>query len=306
VHAPVCGIERKSNCFGALTGSAALCRGPGLPECPGISQGFVGTEAATQASTVPIHLFHPRSNDMKKITLALLSLSAIAAALPAYAEEAAAPADPLSFNVGVFTDYRYRGISQTRLKPALQGGIDYADPSGFYIGTWASTIKWIKDGGGDSQVEIDLYGGYKTEVAKGLTLDVGVLQYFYPSNKLSPSANTFEIYGAVSFGPVTAKYSVSTGNVFGFPNSKRSGYLDVSGNFDLGDGMTLTPHIGHQQVKGNSFVSYTDYSLTLAKDFSGLVLSGAIVGTDAKKDAYVGKGKDLSKTSLVVGLKKTF
>src|ERR1700741_5157165 len=106
----------------------------------------------------------------------LVSLLALAAVVPAFAEEAAAPADPLSFNVGAVSEYRYGGISQSRLKPALQGGIDYAAANGFYVGTWASTIKWIKDiPGGDADVEIDLYGGYKTEVSKGLTLDVGGL-----------------------------------------------------------------------------------------------------------------------------------
>jgi len=238
-----------------------------------------------------------------KLSPSLIALALTAVALPAFADEPAP--DPLSFNVGVVSEYRYRGISQSRLKPALQGGIDYADPSGFYVGTWASTIKWIKDAGGDGQVEIDLYGGYKTEVSKGLTLDVGVLQYAYPSNKLHPSANTFELYGALSFGPVTAKYSHSATNLFGFADSKNSGYFDVTANFDLGDGMTLSPHVGHQTVKHNSAASYTDYSLTLAKDFSGLVVSGAVIGTDAK--GYLSpNGKDLGKTMLVVGLKKTF
>lgn len=248
----------------------------------------------------------------------LVSLLVLAAAVPAFAEEAAAPADPLSFNVGAVSEYRYRGISQTRLKPALQGGIDYAAPSGFYVGTWASTIKWIKDipgGGGD--VEIDLYGGYKTEVAKGLTLDVGGLYYLYPSNKLKnvagfASANTFEVYGALTYGPVTAKYSHSTTNLFGNVNSKNSGYFDVTANFDLADvgiqGITLSPHVGHQTIKHLAVGSYTDYSLTLAKDFSGLVLSGAVVGTDADKTFYASpaNGKFLGKTTLVVGLKKTF
>ena len=238
-----------------------------------------------------------------KLSPSLLVLALSAAALPAFADEPAP--DPLSFNIGAVSEYRYRGISQSRLKPALQGGIDYAAPNGFYVGTWASTIKWIKDAGGDGQVEIDLYGGYKTEVAKGLTLDVGVLQYAYPSNKLHPSANTFEIYGAATFGPVTAKYSHSTTNLFGFADSKNSGYFDVSANFDLGDGMSLTPHVGHQTVKHNSGASYTDYSLTFAKDFSGLVLSAAAIGTDSK--GYIGpNGKDLGKTMLVVGIKKTF
>ncbi|PTT92530.1 hypothetical protein DBR42_01795 [Pelomonas sp. HMWF004] len=245
-----------------------------------------------------------------KLFPSLLALALSAAALPAFADE---PVDPLSFNASVVSEYRYRGISQSRLKPALQGGLDYAAPSGFYVGAWASTIKWIKDAGGDSQVEVDLYGGYKTEVAKGLTLDVGGLYYLYPSNKLKDipglaNANTFEVYGALTFGPVTAKYSHSTTNLFGNADSKNSSYFDLTANLDLGDGMTLTPHIGHQTVKHLSVASYTDYSLTLAKDFSGVVVSGAIIGTDADKTFYVSpaNGKFLGKTMLVVGLKKSF
>jgi uncharacterized protein (TIGR02001 family) len=238
----------------------------------------------------------------------IVSLLVLSAAIPAFADEPAPAADPLSFNVGVISEYRYRGISQSRLKPALQGGIDYAAANGFYVGGWASTIKWVKDAGGDGDVEIDLYGGYKTEIAKGLTLDVGVLQYVYPSNKLKPSADTFELYGALNFGPVTAKYSHSTTNLFGYADSKNSGYLDVTANFDLGDGFSLAPHVGHQTVRHLAVASYTDYSLTLAKDFSGLVLSGALVGTDANKTTYASpvNGKFLGKTTLVVGLKKTF
>ena len=113
-----------------------------------------------------------------------------------------------SFNIGAVTDYRYRGISQTRTKPAPQGGFDYSN-GGFYIGTWASTIKWIKDFGGDANVEIDVYGGYKGEIAKDFSYDVGVLTYQYPSNKMKPiggaNANTTEIYGALTFGPATLK-----------------------------------------------------------------------------------------------------
>ncbi|MBL8276181.1 MAG: hypothetical protein JNL93_05750 [Pelomonas sp.] len=230
---------------------------------------------------------------------------ALTLALPAFADDAASP---LSFNLGAVSDYRYRGISQTRLNPALQGGVDYAGPNGFYAGTWASTIQWIKDAGGDAAAEVDVYGGYKAEIAQGLTLDVGLLQYVYPSNQLNPSANTLEGYAALSFGPVTAKYSRSATNLFGFADSKGSGYFDITASVDLGDGLTLTPHVGHQTVKRNAAASYTDYALTLAKDFSGLVVSGAIVGTDANRTAYASpvNGKFMGKTMLVVGLKKTF
>ena len=89
------------------------------------------------------------------IALALGSVSGLAQA------QAAAPESTLSYNVGVTTDYRYRGISQSRLQPALQGGVDYADKSGFYVGAWASTIKFIKDSGAaKGNVELDLYGGF--------------------------------------------------------------------------------------------------------------------------------------------------
>lgn len=239
---------------------------------------------------------------MKHTLVALLgALTVSAMPTMVHAEDAASP---LTFNVSVTTDYRYRGISQTRLKPALQGGADYDFGNGFYIGTWASTIKWIKDGGGDGEVEIDFYGGYKTELSKGLMLDMGVLTYAYPSNKLSPSANTTELYGALSFGVVTAKYSHSTSNLFGFPDSKQSGYLDLSAALDLGDGFTLTPHVGHQSVKHNSAASYTDYALTLNKDYAGFTFGLAAIGTST--DSYFGAGKNLGKNGLVLSVKKAF
>lgn len=231
----------------------------------------------------------------------LVSVLALTLSLPALA-------DDVTFNVGAVSDYRYRGISQTRLKPALQGGLDYAAPNGFYAGAWTSTIKWIKDAGGDSQVEIDVYGGYKAEVAPGLTLDVGLLQYVYPSHKLAVSPDTLEVYGALTFGPVTAKYSHGTTNLFGFAGSKGSGYLDVTASFDLGNGFTLAPHVGHQTVRRNAAASYTDYALTLTKDVAGVLLSAGVAGTDADKSAYTSAvgSKFLGKTALVVGLRKTF
>ena len=244
---------------------------------------------------------------MKKILLTLAAALTVTA-LPSvsFAEDS-----PLSFNLGAFTDYRYRGISQTRLKPAIQGGVDYALPAGFYVGAWASNIKWIKDiPGGDAGVEIDLYGGYKGEIQKDLAYDIGVLTYQYPSNNLNPSANTTELYGALTFGPATLKYSHSVTNLFGFTDSKNSGYLDLSATFDV-SGFSVTPHLGYQKVAKNSNASYTDYSLTVSKDLSGFVLSAALIGTDTKtiagKPAYPSpSGKDLGKAGLVLGVKKTF
>jgi uncharacterized protein (TIGR02001 family) len=236
----------------------------------------------------------------KKMVLAALALSGAAFAQT----KAPEPDYTLSYNVGLVTDYRYRGISQSRLKPALQGGVDYVRKSGLYVGTWASTIKWIKDAGGDAPVELDIYGGYKGE-AGPIGYDVGVLRYQYPNHSLPLSPNTTEIYAAGTFGPATLKYSHAVTNLFGFADSKRSGYLDASANFDLGSGWSVTPHAGHQKVRNNSAFSYTDYSVTVGKDLgNGFSASAAVVGTDADRALYVTpSGKFTGKTALVLGVK---
>jgi uncharacterized protein (TIGR02001 family) len=246
-----------------------------------------------------------------------LAAAALACALPA-----AAFAD-LAFNVGAVSDYRYRGISQTRLKPAVQGGIDWSHSSGFYLGTWASTIKWIDDAYGDAKVEVDLYGGYKGEIVKDLAFDVGLLQYLYPNARTTQwdaaykNPNTTEVYGALTFGPATAKLSYATTNLFGnydFANgrdTKGSWYLDLSATFDVGGGVMLTPHVGRQKVRNLDVASYTDYALTISKDFNGLVPSIAFVGTNADKGFYVPGGaanssKFMGKRGVVVGVKYNF
>lgn len=248
--------------------------------------------------------------------LACLLASSLASAQTAASQPAAPVPDyTLSYNVGAVTDYRYRGISQSRLDPALQAGVDFAHKSGFYLGAWASTIHWVKDAGGKSDFELDLYGGYKGEIAKDLSYDVGYLRYEYVDNKLGAvagfaDANTDELYGALTYGPVTAKYSHSVSNLFGFVDSKNSGYLDLSASFDVAKGLSLAPHIGHQKVagSGNGAASYTDYSLAANYDFgNGLVANATVVGTNASKTLYVTPaGKFTGKTGLLLGLKYSF
>lgn len=257
---------------------------------------------------------------IKNVLLASLVMTGLVnvakAADPAPAPE---PESTLSFNLGVVSEYRYRGISQSAKKPAVQGGFDYADKSGAYIGAWASSITWIKDsdpkGSAKGPVEIDVYGGYKGALSDDISFDIGGLQYWYATNNLATvpglvNANTFEIYGALSFGALTAKLSNSTGNLFGAPNSKNSRYLDLSYTFDLGDGLTVVPHLGDQYVANNP-ASYSDYSIAINKDMDGTVLSATVLGTNFKTrhGDYVlpGSGtKELSGAALVLGLKKNF
>jgi len=252
-----------------------------------------------------------------------LLLAVMATSSAAFAQTApAAPESAIAYNVGVVSEYRYRGLAQTKGDPALQGGVDYTGANGFYAGAWASTIKWIKDSGtttaGESTkgpVELDLYAGYKFEAA-GLGFDVGYLRYEYLNNTLSNSktnkmqnANTDEVYGAATYGVTTLKYSRAFSNLFGAPDSKGSTYWDLSATFDLGNGYSFVPHAGHQKVVNNA-TSYTDIALTLNKDLGdGLAASVSAISTNGK-----GKGDfasyltkyDIAKNTVVVGLKYSF
>ncbi|MFZ3286384.1 MAG: TorF family putative porin [Telluria sp.] len=236
------------------------------------------------------------------LTLAMATLYA-----PLASAQEAKPDNETSFNAALTTDYRYRGLSQTRLKPALQGGADFVNnPSGFYAGTWLSTIKWTRDLGGDGRIEWDVYAGKRGEIAPGVSYDVGGLGYIYPSNGLNPSANTFELYGQLGYGPAYLKYSHSTTNLFGTANSKNSGYLDLGANVEVASGLVLNLHVGHQRVNHNSAFSYTDYKIGLTKDLGVASVSLALVGTDT--DAYFSpvNSKNLGKTGAVLSVSKTF
>ena len=227
---------------------------------------------------------------------------ALAAALPLLASA------QLTGNVSLTTNYKFRGQDQDAskvkaVKPALQGGFDYAHESGFYIGNWNSSVNWLAG----NSLESDIYGGYKG-TGGAIGYDVGLLHYNYPRHRLAISPNTTEIYGALSYSVVTLKYSHALTNLFGFDDSKGSGYLDLSANFDLGDGWSVVPHVGRQWIRHNSAYAYTDYAVTVNKDFgNGLVASAGVVGTNADKALYVTpSGRFTGRTAVFAAIKYSF
>lgn len=266
--------------------------------------------------------------------LTILSVAALLAANLAAAQTAApvaakapVPDYTISYNAGAVTDYRFRGISQTSNRAAIQAGADFAHKNGVYLGVWASNVAWVRtfNGASKSSFELDLYGGYKTEIAKDTTLDLGFIAYKYPGNNSGgagtlgagaySTANTNEFYGAVTYGIYTAKYSRSTGNFLGNLNSKGSNYIDLSAAFDVGNGITVTPHIGRQKVSNTVGASYTDYAVTVAKDMGdGLSLTVAATGTSAPKNNGAGfynnpvttDGKFIAGNAIVLGAKYNF
>lgn len=246
---------------------------------------------------------------MKKIIIAS-AIAGIFAGQAAYAADAApAPDHAVSFNVGVTNDYRFRGISQTRMKPAVSAGADYTNnPTGLYVGTWASNVEWIKDSGGDATVELDLYGGKRGEI-NGVSYDVGLIRYYYPSNAYpGSSANTTEAYGQLGYGPVYVKYSQSLTNFIGWGNgTDGSNYIDVGANQEIKDGYILNLHYGKQVVKNLSAADYSDWKVGVTKDFGLAVVAVSVVGTDADKTTYdFGTKGYLGGTAGVVTVTKTF
>jgi uncharacterized protein (TIGR02001 family) len=260
--------------------------------------------------------------------IGILSVPAIAFAEDA-APAAAAPS-PFTGNMTVASEYLYRGIAQTRGKPALQGGFDYAFPMGFYVGVWGSNISWISDAvaGASSSLEADIYGGYKG-TAGPIGYDVGILTYNYPGSGKTVSGfqelkqDTTELYGAITWQFLTVKYSHSTTALFGWPKSGTltdkttgSGYLEANAAFDLGNGFGVSGHVGHQKVNGNSNASYSDYKIGGTYDVGYGVVGLAVSGTNAKHDctavdAYcfvntTGNTYNAGQTRLVLTFGKTF
>lgn len=115
----------------------------------------------------------------------------------------------LSGNVALVSDYRFRGVSFSDGDPALQGGIDLGHDSGVYIGTWGSTIT---GGTAFGELELDIYAGWSGEVSDGVTFDIGLLYYIYPTGDV-PGADTdyFEPYASIGFGlgPASATLGVA-------------------------------------------------------------------------------------------------
>lgn len=238
-------------------------------------------------------------------------------AIPALADTS-----PFSSNVALTNNYLYRGISQTGGKPAIQGGFDYANPNGVYVGMWGSSISWISDAGvaTNAGLELDTYGGYRG--GDKVTYDVGFLRYNYPgtygaSTPLTTKADTNEIYGKVGFSIVTAKLSYCLGDLFTVPKAKGSTYIDISASYPIADtGYTVGAHYGKQTYKGTAAdawkaagadPSYSDYNVSGSYGFSaGYSVSLMYSKTNAKSGGfYTVNNKDLGKGAVVLSLSRS-
>lgn len=283
----------------------------------------------------------------------LASLSALTlgllAHLPAQAQSATETPGPaasasttLSSSLGLVSDYRFRGISQSWRQPAVQAGSELAHASGLYLGGWGSSVSANSYNNG-AGLELDLYGGYRTSLGPSLQLDLGALAYVYPSARMNqapaqPGAQRYdnlELYAGLSQGALSAKLSVATTDYFGLNgrsagyayfqalgangSSRGSAYLDLNYGLDLGAGLSANAHLGQLWVRRYSALSYTDWKLGLSQDLqtwglpaAGFSLGLALVGSDADSRYYQAgdsagqRARRLGRSGVVLSLGRNF
>jgi len=227
----------------------------------------------------------------KKALIAVaLTTAGLTAAAPSYAE--------ITANASVTSNYIWRGLTQTTNDAAVQGGIDYANESGFYAGTWVSNVNY----GADDvySYEHDLYFGFSGE-SGDISYDVGYLYYNYDAEAEFDFA---EVYGSVGFGGLSVTLSLlahteadeGEGRDYGFGQAS---YISVDYGFPVLNGAEVGIHVGYHQgdfAEDFNVVpdGYADYGVSLSKDG----FSFAITGTDLDDSGADGFDNDSIKFTV--------
>jgi uncharacterized protein (TIGR02001 family) len=243
---------------------------------------------------------------MKKLFLALMMAVGFASAQA-----------QVTGNLGLTSDYRFRGISQSQNAPAVQGGVDYAHSSGFYVGNWNSSVssQLYTQGSG---VESDLYAGFKKDIYKGLTIDVGSYNYFYPRAKSVGTGSNFDTYEAfvgLGYGPVAVKYNRTLGNgYFGTTNAQGTQYYQADVAYPLDviglSKASFLAHAGHTNVANSTTLDYSDYNVGLGYDLQGWNLAAKYYTNTSMTSTFqtsnTVSGQKLYKNAGVFSVSKSF
>ena len=192
-------------------------------------------------------------------------------------------ADEIKANVGIVSDYVFRGISQTDNNPAVQGGVDYHQ-SGLYAGAWATNVDIP---GSDAKARLDVYGGYKMRLSSGWNFDAGLIAYSFVRETRD---NFWEIYAGAGLGPVSAK-------IFHDPDNNND-YLQGAWNADIGSGIKVSLGAGHWFLSHQN--DYTDVMMGVSKNFGGLDLGLTFTESTQKPRS------DLNRSILALSAKYVF
>jgi uncharacterized protein (TIGR02001 family) len=217
---------------------------------------------------------------MKKFIQNITFLSASLIATSAHAGNISADWDA-SANVGIVSEYSFRGIAQSDEHPAIQGGFDLAHSTGIYAGVWGSNVDF--NDSDEASSEFDLYAGYSNSY-EGIGYDIGAIYYAYPGADSSLNYDFWE----VSLGLGYDFDYFSAGITFNhspeyFGDSGDAQYYALAVDVPLPQDFTLSGHVGYQEIDDNAAFGvpdYTDWSLGLGYTLAGFDLSVSYVDTD--------------------------
>jgi uncharacterized protein (TIGR02001 family) len=216
-------------------------------------------------------------------SLALAAVLTGAAAAPSYAGD-------WSANASMTSNYIWRGLTQTENEAAVQGGIDYADDSGFYVGTWASNVNY---GAGDVySYEHDIYAGYAFE-SGGITWDFGYLYYNYDS---AAQFDFGEVYGSVGIGGFGfSLYMLTNTEADEMPGQDFGAfgtyYASADYGFTLSNGVDVGLHLGYHdgdfaEAFNGTDDGYFDYAVSFAKEGFTFTVTDTNAGGGAALGGY--------------------
>lgn len=277
----------------------------------------------------------------RSLPAAILSLSL---ALPAHAEEAAAPTPAWTFpsSVSLVSDYIFRGQSQTWGKPAVQLSVEADHATGLYAGFFTSNVSehWLPG----ASAETDLYAGYRNKIADTVSYDVGVIYYAYPGAGWKDSAfsgfndsnslNTAEAYVSLNYQWFTLKTGRTLTEYFGWStnnspvgggfagdadagvtgSTRGSYFYELNGSYDVAEGWNLNGQIGRQVIANATGLDITYYKAGVTRALpQGWSIGLAYYGS-SEPDAYKGflslanttSSSNIAKDKTVLSLSKAF
>ncbi len=212
----------------------------------------------------------------------------------------------LTANATLTSDYRFRGQSQTDRDAAVQGGVDYADPSGLFAGIWASSIDFNDPQ--KSPAEVDFIAGYSFSFADE-TSATGTLAYYWYPDSAPAHYDYFEVLGNVAHdfsdfsltGDATwsPDYSGRTGTAIGL-----SAGLQVPLTFGGIDWLSASAQFGHQWIEDNAAYGTPDwyfYDFGATATWEIFALDLRYTATDTSHADCFG-GTDLCEGGVVLSL----
>jgi uncharacterized protein (TIGR02001 family) len=230
---------------------------------------------------------------MRKLTLA----AALCAASCTFSAHAGVEA-----NIGLFSDYVFRGVSQTDEDPAPQAGIDWSGDSGWYVGAWASDV----DFGESNDFELDIYGGYSADLGdSGWSYDVQFLYYFYPES------DNVEDFPEVSLGLSYDWFSSSVAYTWdNYGLGEDALYFNLGGAFELSDSYGVHASIGYydfDEPANDFFVgapsNYIDWNVGVSATWVGFDFGLDYHDTDSDGEVLFG---DIADSRVVFSISRTF